>query len=80
MYRLDLSSATPQLALFLFRLAAILAIGSLMLGAVSLLLATDLPQISRRLWDIGLGTTVLAVLTTVLGLWQSHEVTNGKSV
>lgn len=80
MYRLDLSSAAPQHALFLFRLAAILAIGTLMLGAVSLLLAADLPQISRRLWDIGLGTTVLAVLATVLGLWQSHEVANGKSV
>lgn len=79
MYRLDLSSA-PQLALFLFRLAAILAIGTLMLGAVSLLLAADLPQISRRLWDIGLGTTVLAVVTTILGLWQSHEVANGNSV
>ncbi len=74
MNRLDLSFAEPRYRLFLFRYAAILAIGAILLGVVSLLVAGDLPRVSQRLWDIGLGTTILAVLATVLGLWLSQEL------
>jgi len=74
MNRLDLSFAEPRYRLFLFRYAAILAIGAILLGVVSLLVGGDLPRVSQRLWDIGLGTTILAVLATVLGLWLSQEL------
>jgi hypothetical protein len=73
MNRFGLLSAGPQPVLTLFRVAGLLAVGSCLLGTVSLLLTVDLPQVSQRLWDVGGVTTGLAVLATVLGIWLKQE-------
>ena len=73
MNRLDFPNAGNDFVLILWRLAAVFAIGTVMLGVVSVLLATDLAQVSRRLWEIGQTTTVLAILSSVLGFWLSQE-------
>jgi hypothetical protein len=73
MIRLDLPGAVTGYPLLLWRIAAVFAMGTMMLGAVSVLLAMDLAQVSLRLWEIGQTTTVLAVLAAVLGFWLSQE-------
>lgn len=73
MNRLDLPKAVTGYSLMLWRLSAVFAIGTVMLGAVSVLLATDLAQVSLRLWEIGQTTSMLAILAAVLGFWLSQE-------
>lgn len=73
MNHVNLPATNEAKSLLVARIAAIIAIAAVILGLVSLLLATDLPQVSRRLWEIALGSAVLSVLTSVIVAWLKHE-------
>lgn len=73
MNRVKLPAANDAKSLLVARFAALIAIAAVLLGLVSLLLATDLPLVSRRLWEIGLGTAILSFLANVIVVWLKLE-------